>query len=91
MGIETTPLAFQASVVTVTLPRLYEAITLSTPTCLCDFQFERSLQIIQKHLSEKPCEGLHDTDATEEMVLETIDSNESQVDRYSAAPQTCPS
>ena len=44
VGIELTSLAFQASVLTITPPRLCDVTTLPTPTCLCGSLPERSLQ-----------------------------------------------
>ena len=46
VGIEPTSLAFVASVITFTLPRLPDVTTLPTTTCVCDPWPERSEQTI---------------------------------------------
>ena len=43
-AIEPTSLAFRASVLTITSPRLPDIITLYTPTCLCGSLPEKSVQ-----------------------------------------------
>ena len=43
-GIEPILLAFQASVLPITPPRLSDVSTLSTPTCLCGTMPQRSVQ-----------------------------------------------
>ena len=44
VGPELTSFAFYTGVTTVTTPRLPDAITLPTPTCLCGSLPERSVQ-----------------------------------------------
>ena len=43
-GIESTSIAFRASVLSITPPRFLDVTTLPTPTCLCAFLSERSVQ-----------------------------------------------
>ena len=48
-GIETTPLAFWVSVLTIIPHRLLDVTILPTPTCLCGSLLERSMQTTTIH------------------------------------------
>ena len=44
VGLEPTPLAFRASVLPITSPRLPDVTIIPTPTCLCSLLPESSMQ-----------------------------------------------